>query len=185
MARGNDTASSAATTAQDQAKTSYGNANALFGPLSANLLSEAAHPAGIDPATMSRMDTASMEAAGGANGSAAAAGALRAARTRNAGAADAAIGSAARTSGETASRGILANRVKSAELAQQNRRSALTGLEGLFGQNLTGGNQASSAVASNVNANTEAENASWDWAKDLFVPLAQAGASAAGKAYGG
>lgn len=180
MARGSSEAQQASKTANNQAQTSYGNANALFGPLSTSLLTEAAHPTGIDPTTMGRMDTAAMEAAGGAGAGALGTGLLRAARTRNAGGADAATQEAARQSGQTASRGILGNRVKSAEMASENRQRALSGLGNLFGQNLSGGTSALGEVAANTNADTQAKHQSWDWASQLVVPLAQAAGSAAG-----
>lgn len=188
MARGNSTATGAATTADTLANTYSGNAGALYGPLSGELQSEAAHPAGIDPTTMARMDTAALQTGGGSTGAAVGQGALRAARTRNAGGSDAAIASAARSGGETASRGILGNRIKSAEMQDRERQSALSGLNNLFAENLSGGNQALGQVAGDVNASTNAENASWDWAKDLFDPIMQAtlgaGGNIAGKAMG-
>jgi hypothetical protein len=53
-------------------------------------------------------------------------------------------------------------------------------MEGLFSENLAGGNQALGQVAGDVNANTNAENASWDWAKDVMDPLLGAASSGAG-----
>lgn len=158
MARGSEPAQNAATS-------SYANAASLYGPLSTQLMSDVAHPAGINPVDLARMDTAALQTGGGSNGSAVGQGALRSARTRNAGGADAAIASAARTGAETASGGILRNRLASSELANQQRERALSGLNSLFAENLGGGTNA-------VNADVNAKNASWDWAKDLVVPLA-------------
>lgn len=171
MARGNSQATGAATTAQDLANTYSGNASGLYGPLAGTLMSEAAHPTGIDPTTMSRMDTAALDTAGGSNASAAGQGALRAARTRNAGGADAAIASSARGGAATASKGILGNRIKSAELASEQQGRAISGLNNLYAENVSGGNQALGQVAPDVNANTQAENASYDWATDIMNPL--------------
>jgi len=185
MARGSQQASTAATSAQNLSNTYSGNANALFGALEPMLVGEAAHPAGIDPTTMARMDTAAAQTAGGANAGAVGQAGLRSARMRNAGGGDAAVAESGRRAGETLSRGILGNRLRSSELQQQQRRSALSGLEGLFGANLGGSNAALGEVAQNVNANTQAENASWDWAKDLFVPLAESGARVATARLGG
>ena len=39
-------------------------------------------------------------------------------------------------------------------------------------------------TAANVNANTNAENASWDWSKDLFAPILEAGAKGTGAYFG-
>lgn len=177
MARGSSQATTAATTAQNQAGTNYGNANALFGPLSAELQTQAVHPPGIDPATMAQMDTAALQTGGGATAGAVGQGALRAARTRNAGGADAATASSVRTGGELAGKGILANRMKNAELKANQQHEATSGLNSLFAENMSGGNQALGIVPSSINANTEAQNASWDWAKDLFNPLMQSASS--------
>jgi hypothetical protein len=172
MARGSASAQAAATTAQKQGGTNYAQANSLYGPLSTAFATEAAHPPGINPTDLARMDTSVMQTVGGSNASAVGQGALKAARTRNAGGADAAIAEAARTGGETASRGILANRMKNADVQQEQRREGLSGMNSLFAENMTGGNAALGESANNTNADVNAQNASWDWAKDLVVPLA-------------
>lgn len=166
MARGNQGAQTASTNA-------YSDAQSLYGPLSAELQTQAVHPSGIDPATMAQMDTSALQSGGGSTAAAVGQGALRAARTRNAGGADAATAAATRTGGEIASKGILANRVKNAELKVNQQGQAESGLNNLFAENLSGGTAA-------VNANTGAQNASWDWASDLLDPMA----SNAVKAYG-
>ena len=173
MARGSAPANTAATTAQTQAQTNYGNSNALFGPLSAELETNVAHPTGINPTDLARMDTAALQTGGGSTAGAVGQGALKAARTRNAGGADAAIASSARTGGEIASKGILANRAKDAQLRGETYSEGLKGLQSLFAQNLSGGNQALGIVPNAANANTNAVNSSWDWAKDLFNPIMQ------------
>jgi len=180
MARGSPAATEAATTANKQAGTNYGNANALFGPLSASLQTDAIHPSGINPADLARMDTAALETGGGSNAAAVGQGALRSARTRNAGGADAAMGASIRSGGETASRGILANRMKNAEVMAGQREHGQTGLNSLFAENLSGGNQALGVVPQAVNADVQAKNSSWNWAKDLFGPLMGAAGAAAG-----
>lgn len=153
--------------AQAQTKTAYGNANSLYGPLSAELIGDATHPPGMSPTDMANLDTSALQTGGGSTAAAVGQGALRAARTRNAGGSDAAIAAGVRSGGETASKGILANRVENADLKAKQRQAAITGLNSLFAENLSGGTNA-------VNANTNAVNASWDWAKDLMVPLATA-----------
>ena len=157
MARGSVPAQTASTNA-------YSNAQSLYGPLSAELQTQAVHPSGIDPTTMAQMDTAALQSGGGATAGAVGQGALRAARTRNAGGADAATAAATRTGGEIASKGILANRLDSADLKAKQQSGAESELGSLFGENLSGGTAA-------VNANTGAQNASWDWATDLMNPI--------------
>ena len=171
MARGNTTAQNASSTAATQAGTDYGNANALYGPLSTTLENQVANPQGINPTDMAKMDTAALQSGGGATAGGVGQGALRAARTRNAGGSDAATASSVRTGGEIASKGILANQNKNAELKSSQQQSAENGLNSLFSENLSGGNSALGETAANANANTSAENASWDWATDLLNPL--------------
>lgn len=177
MARGSAQATTAATTAQKQATTNYGNSNALFGPLSASLQTQMTHPSGIAPEDLARMDTSALEGGGGATAAAVGQGALRAARTRNAGGGDASLESSVRGGGETAARGILANRMKNVEVKSGQQERAESGLNSLFAENLGGGNQALGNVSSAVNADTQAKNASWNWAKDLFGPILSAASS--------
>ena len=49
MARGNTTAQNASSTAATQAGTDYGNADALYGPLSTTLENQVANAAGLEP----------------------------------------------------------------------------------------------------------------------------------------
>lgn len=178
MGRGSQPASTAADTGNKLAGTYSGNAGSIFSALSPMLTSEAAHPPGMAPMDLAATDTAAQQSAGGSQAGAIGQGRLRAAATRNAGGSDAAIAESSRAAGRSLSDAATGTRLKNAALKQTQRQSALTGLEGLFGANVGGGNQALSSVASNVNADTNAENASWDWAKDLFVPILQsAGAS--------
>lgn len=185
MGRGSDQATSAATSAQNLSNTYSGNANSLFSAMTPMLMSEAVAPAGMSPTDMAATDTAGQQSAGGSQSAAVGAGALRAARTRNAGAPDAAIGQSTRTAGQQLSTAAVGTRLKNAALKQHQQSEGTSGLENLFAENLSGGNQALGQVAGDVNANTNAENASWDWAKDLFDPMMQAAASAYGKKSGG
>lgn len=179
MARGSSQANTAATTGNQFAQADAGNASSLFSTLAPTLQAEAAHPAGMAPTDIAAADTAGQQSTGGSQGAALGQGMLRAARTRNAGGADAAIGASSRAAGENLSEAALTTRLKNATLKQQQQQSGIHGLEGLFGENLTAGNQALGQVAGNVNASTNAENASWDWAKDLFTPILSAAGSGA------
>jgi len=174
MARGSSQASGAATSAQDISNTAASNAAGLYGTLAPELQAEAAHPAGFDPTTLARMDTEAEQSAGGSQAGAVGQGALQTARTRNAGGADAAIAKSARSASEALSKGVLSTQIKNAQMKESQRRSALGGLEGLYGTNFGGSVNALGEVAQNVNANTNAENASWDWAKFILDPAMQA-----------
>ena len=187
MGRGSDTANTAASTAQTLSGTYAGNAGSIYGTLAPMLESQAANPQGMSPVDIARADTASEESAGGGMAAAVGQGALKAARTRNIGGSDAAIGEAARGTGRNLAESTLKTRMADSEMKNSNRRGAMSGLGNLFSENLAGGNQALGQVAGDVNANTNAENASWDWSKDLFMPLLGAAGSAAptiGKAFG-
>src|SRR5271169_162718 len=165
MARGSAAASTAANAGNAQATSDFNNAGSLFGNLAPMFQTEAAHPAGMAPTDIAAADTAAQQSAGGSEAAAVGQGALRAARTRNAGAGDAAVASSARSAGQNLSQAALTTRLKNAGMKEQEQQAGLKGLEGLFGENLSAGNSALAGVAGNVNANTNQENASWDWAK--------------------
>ncbi len=167
MARGNDQASGAATSAQGISNTAAGNAGALYGTLAPQLESEAAHPAGFAPSDMAAMETGVQQSAGGTQAAATGAGGLMAARTRNSGAPMAAVAKSARTGGEIASEGALGVQVKNAAMKEAQRRAASSELGNLYGVNQNSSVGALGQVASNVNADTNAENASWDWTQGL------------------
>lgn len=174
MARGSQTATDAATS-------SLSHANALFGGLEPGLMSQAVAPSGMSPADLAAADTAAQESFGGSQAGATGQGALLASRTRNAGTADAAIAESTREAGRGVAREGVQTRLKNAALKREQQESAQRELGSLYGTTLE-------QVAPNVNANTNAVNASWDWAKDLFGPIVGAAGNAAGsiaKAFGG
>jgi len=171
MARGSQQAQTAATSAQNISNTSSGQAGDIFGALAPQLESQMAHPAGFAPATLAAMNTGVQQSAGGAEAGAVGQGALRAARTRNAGGANAATAASTRAASETLSKGLLGVQGQQARLQAQQQEQAEQGLGNLFGQTTGASVNALGQVASNVNANTQAQNASWDWATDLFDPL--------------
>jgi hypothetical protein len=162
MGRGSDVAQNSATQSQNTASGLTGNANSLYGNLAPMLTSQAAHPAGFSPADEASMETGAMDTAGGSEAGAVGEGNLEAARTRNAGGFGQAVSDASRGAGETLSRGLLGVRNANANLKNQQQNEALGGLEGLYGTNVGGANSALGNVAPLVNADTNAENASWD-----------------------
>lgn len=174
MARGSQQASTAATSAQNLSTQQNNNANALYGVLAPELLSESAHPSGFSPADLADMNTAAQQSAGGSMAGAVGQGSLLASRTRNAGTADAAIGQSARNASQAASTAALKPKLANAALKQQNRQAGMNGLQGLYGTNVGSSIGALGEVAPNVNANTNAENASWNWAKYLLDPTLEA-----------
>ena len=171
MARGSTAATGAATSAQNNSNTLMGNASSLYSSLAPELQSEAAHPQGFAPADRAAMTTAAQESAGGSQAGAVGQGALLAARTKNAGAPAAAIGAASRGAGEDLSRRAVETQFENAGLKEKQRQGALSGLQGLTGMETGAAGQELGIVPGAVNANTGAENASWDWATHLLQPL--------------
>jgi hypothetical protein len=171
MARGSAAANTAASSGQNQFDTLSSNASGIYQTLAPELSAEAAAPPGYDPATMSRMRTAAMQGTGGSAAGAVGEGGLLAARTRNAGTADAAIAESSRNASKSFGNAALNAELANANLQQKQRQEALTGESNLYGEQL------GAVVPQAVNANTNAENASWDWAKDLLDPILSAGAA--------
>lgn len=179
MARGSDQATGAATTAANTSAALQGNASNLYAGLAPQLAEEATSPSGYSPADLAAMNTAAQQSAGGATAGATGRGALLAARTRNAGAADAAIADAARSGGQQLSNEAVGTQVANANLKQRQQQAGLSGLEGLYGENLGAGINSEGQVAGDVNANTGSTNASWDWASDILDPVIKASGQAA------
>lgn len=171
MARGNTQATGAATSAQNFGTGLQNNSSQLFNTLAPELESQAAHPSGYSPTDIAGMTTAAEQSAGGSTAGATGQGALLASRTRNAGTADAAIGQSARSAGQSLSKATTGIAQANANQKNANQRAALSGLENLEAGQVSGANQATGQVAPDVNANTNAENASYDWSNALFQPL--------------
>ena len=186
MGRGSQPAESSATQSQNTATGLTSNANSLYGNLAPMLTSQAAHPAGFSPADEASMETGAMDTAGGSQAAAVGAGNLEAARTRNAGGFGQAVSDASRGAGETLSRGLLGVRNANANLKQHQHDEALGGLQGLYGTNVGGANQALGNVAPLVNADNSAENASWAPFNNITGAIfgAANAASAGKKAFG-
>lgn len=97
---------------------------------------------GYTPTQKAAINTAAQQSAGGSNAGAVGQGGLYAARTRNAGAGQGAIGASTRAAGSNLSRNAVNTEVENANLGQQNQRAALGGMEGLYGTALKGGEEA-------------------------------------------
>ena len=179
MGSHNQTATTAATNAGNLSSGLEGNASSIYSTLAPQLQAEAAHPSGMSPTDLAAIDTATKQTAGGTQAGATGQGALLAARTRNAGGADAAIANAARSGGEQQSQATLDTQMANEKLKEHQQQAGLTGLEGLYGENLSGGLQSAGQIAPDVNADTNAYNASWSWAKDILDPLLAGGATVA------
>jgi hypothetical protein len=153
-----------------------GNAGALYGPLSAQLTSQMAHPSGYTPSQMAAQNTAAQQSAGGSQAASVGQGALLSARTRNAGAAQNAIAQGGRQASQNLSNAAVGTQVRNANLQQQNQRAATSGLENLYGTELGGSESALGLSNSALNtANQSAANNPW-------MKLLQSGIAAGGQA---
>lgn len=181
MSRGNDTAQDASKQGLSNATTFGSNAQGLYSVLAPALMGDIAHPPGISPDTLAKMNTAAQQSAGGSQAAAVGQGRLLAGRTRNPGSADAAIASAARSTGESLSDAALKTELANEQVKEHQRSQALGEAGGVYGTGVSGSNAGLGEVANNVNANTNAEDSSWSWARYLLDPALSAageGASA-------
>jgi hypothetical protein len=129
-------------TAGNLANTLTGNAAGLYGGLNNQFQAEAAHPSGYTPSQIATQNTAAQQSAGGSQAATAGQGGLYAARTKNAGAAQNAIGAGTRAAGANLSNAALGVANKDANLEQTQRQEGLAGLGGLYGEDLSGGEKA-------------------------------------------
>ncbi len=180
MARGDATARQAETSGVNYSQNLQGQQNQLYSTLAPTLQQDIAHPVGLNPYEKAQANTAAQESAGGSQAAAVGQGALQAQRTRNAGTADAAIGEGSRGAGRNLSRAALGTELQDSAMKQQKQQAAKGELASLYGVATPGGSAALNSVANNSNANTNAANASWNWAKYILDPALQAGGSAAG-----
>lgn len=125
------------------------------------------------------MNTAAQQSAGGSEAAATGQGGLLAARTRNAGGGAAAIADSTRKASQSLGQEAVGIQNKNAEVKQRQQQEGLSGLENLYGEDISGGNQALGIVPQAVNANTNAASQQWDWAKYLLDPAIASGAGAA------
>src|ERR1700743_2568467 len=123
-------------TANTQSGALNANAGNLYGSLAPTLAAEASHPAGFTQSQQAAMNTAAQQSAGGANAGAVGQGALLAARTKNAGTADAAIAQSGRQASQTLRDSALKTTMANANLQQQQQQEGLRGEQGLYNTDL-------------------------------------------------
>ena len=201
MARGSQASNTASTQGNanavqgsNAANNFYGQSTAAYQTVLPQLESQIANPAGYTPNDLAAANTAAQQSAGGSQAAAIGQGALLAARNRNAGSPATAIAEGVRSAGENLSKEAVGTQLANAGLKERQRESALSGMENLVGTTGQLGNGALGAsntglgeVASNVNANTNAVNASYDPFSMVIDPLLGAAGSASptiGKAFG-
>src|SRR5271165_169743 len=129
-------------TAQNLSNNLTANASNIYGGLEPTLQAEAAHPQGYTPTQLANMNTAAMQSAGGSQAGAVGQGGLLAARTRNAGAAQNAVGAGARQAGQNLSNAAVGTQLQNANLQQKQQQAGISGLGGLYNTELGQGENA-------------------------------------------
>jgi hypothetical protein len=156
----------------------YGsNAAGINQTLTPALTQEAINPTGYTPTQMAAQTTAAEQSAGGGNAGATGGALLRAARSRNAGAAPAAIDQSNRNASQNLSQINAGLQTNNANLAQKKQQSALSGLEGLYGENVGAGENALGLSTSALN---DAGHLNNFWQQLLLQGMQSAGQAATG-----
>lgn len=117
-------------------------ASTIAGQLTPQLQAEAENPQGYTPQQQAYMNTASQQSLGGGEAATTGQANLTAARTRNAGGFQGAVGTANQGTQRQASQNAVQNATAQANLQQQQRQSALSALQSLYATNLSGSNTA-------------------------------------------
>lgn len=118
----------------------YGsNAAGINSTLTPALTQEAVNPTGYTPTQLGAQTTAAEQSAGGSNAGATGGALLRAARTRNVGSAPAAIDQSSRNAGQDLSQINAGIQTNNANLQQKQKQAGISGLEGLYGENVNAG----------------------------------------------
>ena len=122
--------------AQSNNKNLNSHASSLYGFLDPTLEAQATNPQGYTPTQMADMNTASQQSLGGATGAVTGQANLTAARTRNAGGFQGAIGTGTRDAMKQDSQNAVQIQANQANLQQQQKQQALSALQGLYGTDL-------------------------------------------------
>jgi hypothetical protein len=120
-------------TGRANSQTLFGQGQTIGSSLVPQLDAEAANPQGYTPQQMAYMNTASQQSLGGSTGGVTGQANLQAARTRNAGSFQGAIGSNARSNARQLSQNAVGIQQQQANLQQQQRQQALSSLQSLYG----------------------------------------------------
>ena len=133
------------------------------------------------------MNTAAQQSAGGSTAGAVGQGGLYAARTRNAGGAQNAIGNATRGAGANLSKVAVGTELASNEQAQQNQQRGISGLQGLYGTEIGQGENALGLSNEALGVAAKAKPSFWQsLATDAIDPIAAGfGGAVSGRLFGG
>lgn len=118
----------------------FDQSQSIGGPLTADLWSEANNPQGYTPQQLAYINTASQQSLGGGTAATTGQANLTAARTRNAGGFQGAVGDANRATQRQASQNALGVQEQQANLQQAQKQQALSSLQSLYGTDVSGSN---------------------------------------------
>ena len=158
----------------------------LGSTLAPSLTAESINPQGYSPTTMGQMTTAAEQTAGGSNAGVAGEAGLRAARTRNIGSGQAATAEGGRAAGQELSQVNAGIQTNNAKLKAQQQQEGLTGLEHMYGTDVTAGENALGLSNSSLNLANNAKPTFWQSAlQDVTTPIFKgAGAAISGGLFG-
>lgn len=120
-------------TANRRSKTLTSNANDVYGFLDPTLTAEATNPTGYAPGDLAAINTASQQSLGGATSAVTGQSNLEAARSRNAGGFQGAIGSGSRAAMKQNSENAVNVQEQNAQLKEAQKQQALSSLQNLYG----------------------------------------------------
>jgi hypothetical protein len=167
--------------AQQRSATTYGDSQGDYNFLDPTLQKEATNPQGYTPQQLAYMNTASQQSLGGGTAATTGTANLEAARSKNVGGFQGAVGSANRGTQRQASQNALGIQEQQANLQQAQKQQALSSLQSLYGTNLTG----SEGYLNSSNTALNAENQAPDFWQQYILTAESAAAKAAAGGGGG
>lgn len=167
--------------AQNRSSQLYGDSQSIGGPLTQQLQSEASNPQGYTPQQLAYMNTASQQSLGGGAAATTGQANLEAARTRNAGGFQGAVGTSNRNAQKQESQNALGIQTEQANLQQAQRQQALQSLQSLYGTNVGASNNYLNSSNQALNSENNAPNF---WQNYLMAGMQAAGKAATAGASG-
>lgn len=139
-------------TAQNRSGALNANSKSIYGFLDPTLQAQATNPQGYSPTDLTAMNTASQQSLGGSTAGVTGQANLEAARTRNAGGFQGAIGSGSRGAAKQLSQNALGIQEQNANLKQAQQQQALSSIQQLYGTD-------TNAALGYLNSSNSANNA--------------------------
>jgi hypothetical protein len=168
-------------TAQNRSGALNAKSNSIYGTLDPALTAEATNPTGYAPNDLAATNTASQQSLGGSTAGITGQANLEAARTRNAGGFQGAIGSGSRSNAKQLSQNALGIQEQNAQLKEAQKQTALSQLQQLYGTDVQG----AEGFLGESNSALGAENQShpvqqgFKTFADVLTAIKQGGAAAA------